>query len=238
MVSQPTLINSVIRALHLLDALGAAGSPQPAKKLARTVDVPLPTVYHLLRTLVHEGYAVRTPEGYTLGDQAMALGDGVENTRVREVLRQLHTDVHAAAYLASFEDGDIRITEIADSPAAQRIDLWVGFAEAAHATALGKAILKALTLDERHDYVTAHRLADLTPHTITSPRLLLKELEAPGNIALDHEEYALGVVCIAVPVPGRDQAVAVSVPTHREGELLDRVGELRRAAHLIALAQG
>ncbi|GAA4286924.1 helix-turn-helix domain-containing protein [Georgenia daeguensis] len=77
MAAQPTLINSVVRALNLLDAVGAAGGPVPAKRLAHAVGLPLATTYHLLRTLVHEGYLARTPEGYVIGERVDALAAGV-----------------------------------------------------------------------------------------------------------------------------------------------------------------
>lgn len=237
MATQPTLINSVTRALHLLDAVGVAASPQPAKKLARATGIPLPTTYHLLRTLVHEGYLRRTSEGYVLGERVDVLGRGAQTRYVRQILRRLHDNLHAAAYLALLDDGEIRLTEIVDSPGAPRTDLWVGFHDAAHATALGKAVLAALPEESRRDYVATHPLVDLTPHTVTSPRVLMEEVARTRELAVDHEEYALGVMCAAVVVPGEPQAVAVSVPAGRAHEVLAQACELRRSARLIALAR-
>src|SRR5699024_3107214 len=96
----------------------------------------------------------------------------------------------------------------------------------------------ALPEDSRRAYVATHPLVDLTPHTVTSPRVLMDEVARARHLAVDREEYALGVVCAAVPVPGLPQAVAVSVPARRAAEVLDRADELRRAARLIALARG
>ena len=237
MAGQPTLIGSVVRALHLLDAVGAASGPVPAKKLAHQVDLPLPTAYHLLRTLVHEGYLTRTPDGYVVGDHVDALASGAaQSRRARQVLRQLHEEMGAAAYLSVLEDGEIRLAEIVDSPAAPRTDLWVGFHDAAHATALGKALLATLPDRERRDYLEAHPMVDLTPRTVTSARALLAQLASARDLAVDREEYALGTVCVAVPVPRSTTAVAVSVRADRAATVLSRPGALRRAAHLLALA--
>ncbi|MGC5617660.1 IclR family transcriptional regulator [Georgenia sp. Z1491] len=236
MATKPTLINSVVRATHLLDALGDARSPQPAKKLARAVGIPLPTAYHLLRTLVHEGYVEHTNEGYALGDQAAALGRGAEPHRVRRVLRGLHDALHAAAYLSTYADGEALLTEVVDSPEAPRIDMWVAFDEAAHATALGKALLTSLPDDDRREFVARHTFADLTPHTLTSPRAFMAQIGRQVPFAVDREEYLLGVVCVAVQVPGRAQAVAVSVPAGRAEQVLARIDELHRTAGLVALA--
>lgn len=239
MAVQPTLINSVVRALNLLDAVGAAGAPVPAKRLAHAVGLPLPTTYHLLRTLVHEGYLARTPDGYVVGDRVDALATGgAQPRRSRQVLQQLHDELGAAAYLCVLDDGEIRLAEIVDSPAAPRTDLWVGLHAAAHATALGKAVLATLPEADRRDYLARHPLVDLTPRTVTSARVLLHELDAEGDIAVDHEEYALGTVCLATPVPGASMAVAVSLPVPRAGAVLARADALRRAARLVALAGG
>jgi IclR family acetate operon transcriptional repressor len=71
--TQPTLINSVVRALNLLDAVGSEPGPVTAKRLARGADLPLATTYHLLRTLVHEGYLDRLEGGYVLGERVSTL---------------------------------------------------------------------------------------------------------------------------------------------------------------------
>lgn len=242
MAGEPTLIGSVRRALHLLDAVGAASSPLPAKALARRTGQRLPTTYHLLRTLVHEGYLRRVDGGYVLGDRVSALvGPGTPSARaarIRPILRGLHDDLHAAAYLSLLDDGEIRLVEVVDSPAAPRVDLWVGFSQAAHATALGKAVLSALPEQDRRGYLSAHELPDLTQHTITDPAELLRRLGTSRDYALDREEYALGTACVAtaVPSPTLVGAVAVSVPVQRVGPVLDHGDVLRRAARLVAYA--
>ncbi|MFI5763018.1 helix-turn-helix domain-containing protein [Streptomyces sp. NPDC051563] len=63
----PTLIGSVQRALRLVEAMYAEGGAT-AKRLARVTGIPLPTVYHLLRTLSHEGYVQREGGSFRLAD--------------------------------------------------------------------------------------------------------------------------------------------------------------------------
>lgn len=236
----PTLISSVQRALRLLDEVGAASRPLTAKALARRADLPLPTAYHLLATLVHEGYLARADHCYSLGDRVLALaepgGPAARAARFRPVLRELHDELHAAAYLAMVDDGEIRLVEVVDSAAAPRVDQWVGFQEAAHATALGKAILGALPEDARRDYLARHELADLTAHTITDPRVLTRQLHTPAFYAVDREEYTLGTGCIAVAVPSptTTASVAISVPAAQVDTAAQHVAALRRAARLIA----
>jgi DNA-binding IclR family transcriptional regulator len=115
--------------------------------------------------------------------------------------------------------------------------MWVRFEDAAHATALGKAVLAAMPLPERRDYLASHPLDDLTPSTVTSRRVLLEQLELHQERAIDAEVYALGTSCLAVPLPteGVFGAVAISVPASRRGQLAEHEPALRRAAALLAL---
>lgn len=244
MADRPTLISSVQRALHLLDAVGASDRPLPAKALARTTGEPLPTTYHLLRTLVHEGYLRKAEGGYVLGDRVRTLGGAAADgrspwqlrERVRPALSLLHEDVGAAAYLAVYDGGEIRLVEVVDSPSAPRVDLWVDLEVAGHATALGKAVLAALDDDSRRDYLSRHELADLTPYTLTDPRLLLRTLP-DEPLVVDRQEYSLGIACVATPlrIGGEVAAVAVSAPVPRLDRMVGHAVDLRRAARLVAL---
>jgi DNA-binding IclR family transcriptional regulator len=240
--TQPTLIHSVVRALTLLDLVGGEPGPATAKRLARLSGLPLATTYHLLRTLHHEGYLDRVDGGYVLGEHVSTLAGRRSRPgpggRTHRVLRALHDELGAAAYLSVLDDGCIRLVDVADSPEHPRTDMWVGFEDAAHATALGKAVLAALPEDHRRDYLASHPLVDLTPHTQTNDRRLLEELEDSPGLTRDCEEYAVGTTCLAVPVPSRrlTGAVAISVPVERAHRVAGQEQALRRAAALVALS--
>ncbi|HXV92118.1 MAG TPA: IclR family transcriptional regulator C-terminal domain-containing protein [Pseudonocardia sp.] len=199
----PTLIQSVQRALRLLEVVGEREGRASAKEIARAARLPLATTYHLLRTCAHEGWLQRLDDGtYVLGHRLdIVRGQGRAARGVahaRPALEWLRDTLGSAVYLARHVDGEVVIVEIVDSPKAPRIDLWVGVHDAAHATALGKCILGQLPAREREDYLARHPLHDLTPRTATDRRRL--KLPAPGAVAVDEEEYALGVSCLAVPV--------------------------------------
>jgi IclR family transcriptional regulator, acetate operon repressor len=222
---RPTLIASVQRALRLMEAVASHPGGAPAKQLAREARLPLATAYHLLRTLAHEGYATRLSDGlWVLGDRVQSLnGQGRTQqvlARVRPTLVALRDELGAAAYFAMQIDDEIEIVDVADGPRAPRVDLWVGFADAAHATAIGKCVLGQLSEDRRRDYLARHPLVDLTPHTITDTGTLLEALRAPGDIALDREEYAVGTGCAAVPVTdGTGSVVGALAVSVRAGRL-------------------
>ncbi|WMD06871.1 IclR family transcriptional regulator [Streptomyces sp. FXY-T5] len=228
----PTLINSVQRAMRLLEAVSAHENGAPAKQLARETSLPLATTYHLLRTLVHDGYVRKLDDGgFVLGDKLQTLQSTGRAqallSRVRPTLAALRDELATAAYLTFYEEGEIRVAEIVDGPGIPRVDLWVGFEDAGHATALGKSVLRELDEEARQDYLSRHHLADLTPRTITSRPVLLQRLEASplAPAITDLEEYALGTVCVAVPVYSGDTlgSLGVSLPSNR----LSRLPEIR-----------
>lgn len=163
----PTL-SSVQQAFRLMEAAGAHEGGAPAQQLAREAGLASETAQHLLGTLTEDGYLRRLEDGgYVLGDKLHALhnrspGHGLLD-QVRPVLASLRDEVASAAYLTFYEEGEIRIAEIVDSPEAPRVGFWAGFEDAGHATALGKCVLRELDGEARADYLSRHTLPDLTP---------------------------------------------------------------------------
>ncbi|MEK9810416.1 MAG: helix-turn-helix domain-containing protein [Candidatus Nanopelagicales bacterium] len=179
--SAPTLIQSVQRALHLVEAVSARHGRARPKELARDLGLSLPTTYHLLRTLTHEGYLKRLDDGsYVIGPALLQVAsqDRMAATlvRARPAMTGLRDELRSPVYLAAYVDGEINVVEIVDSVKAPSIDLWVGMHDSAHATALGKCILSALTDEERQDYLARHPLHALTRRTVTNRTVLESEI--------------------------------------------------------------
>ncbi|MGW7541808.1 IclR family transcriptional regulator [Streptomyces sp. NPDC054770] len=235
----PTLIMSVQRAFRLLEAVSAHENGAPAKQLARETGLPLATAYHLLRTMVHDGYVRKLHDGgFVLGDKMQTLHTAGHTqallSRVRPTLAALRDELVTATYLTFYEEGEISVAEIVDGPRAPRVDLWVGFEDAGHATALGKSVLRELDQESRRDYLSRHDLADLTPRTITSLPELLRNLDASpmAPAVTDLEEYSLGTVCVAVPIYRGDilGSLGVSLPAERIARLPEARARLLAAA--------
>ena len=198
--------------------------------------MPLATTYHLLRTLLYDGYLRRLDEGlYVLGDRVDGLGRNGGNqtliSRVRPALTSIRDEVRAAAYLALYIEGEIQVVDIADGPHMPRVDVWVGFNDAGHATALGKCVLGQLETGECEEYVDRHPLVELTPNTATRPGELMRRIAASQPYVWDREEFALGTTCVAVPVtgPGFSGALGLSWPSRRASEIAG-LESLRTAA--------
>ncbi|GCD35269.1 transcriptional regulator [Streptomyces chrestomyceticus JCM 4735] len=198
---------SVDRALDLLDAVAAAAEPVTAKALARQLDCGLSTVYDLLGSLTERGHLARTAAGYTLGYRVPALHQAFQrqlrvDERVHEVLLRLRRSSGADVFFSTYRDGEIAVLDGAAGPESA---FSVGQDTAAHATAHGRALLAALPAATRRQYLAAGGMRARTARTITTPDRLERELRRVrrDGIAVEREEAASGMACVAVPVPLR-----------------------------------
>lgn len=232
----PTLIGSVRRALRLLESAGAHPNGAPAKQLAREAGLPLPTAYHLLRTLTHEGYLRREKGVFFLGDAVDRLvsgagpGPGPARRTMAESMERCRDLIGAPVYFGVYREGEIEIVAVADSPAAPAVAEWADFRETAHAHAIGQCLLSQLDEDARRDHLDRHPVGPLTPYSVADRRTLLSRLGTMGRTGpvLERQEYALGHVCAAVPIRAGATvgALATSLPLHQEERLLPAVERL------------
>ncbi|MGW4850019.1 IclR family transcriptional regulator [Streptomyces sp. NPDC004288] len=233
--ASPTLIGSVQRALRLLEAVASHAEGAPAKQLARETGLPLPTTYHLLRTLTHEGYLLRDKGVFVLGDAAARLAGGgdVQNRRIKieDSLARWRDEIGVPVYFALYREGEIELVAVADTPSAPAVEEWADFRETAHAHAIGQCLLSQLDLKSRQDHLDRHPVEALTPYTVRNRRVLLDRLGGLGRMEplVERQEYALGTVCAAIPVTAGSVAasVAISLPLHQEERLLPAVERLR-----------
>jgi DNA-binding IclR family transcriptional regulator len=220
------LIGSAQRALRVLEIVAAEGDGITAKAIARRADYKLSTTYHLLNTLVHEGYLIRLGHGrgfglgYKIGGLYQRLCEELDvNEAMRDELRLLHQRGGAAAYFTVFRDTQVVVAAVADSaefPRAGPVDF--GFHEAAHATAFGKVMLASLAARERIDYLAAAGMPRLTART----RVRMRDLEAElaqiskAGLSVEIEEFRPDIACVSAPVLGEENrvigAVSFSVP--------------------------
>lgn len=231
----PTLIGSVQRALRLLEAVGAHRDGAPAKQLAREAGLPLPTAYHLLRTLTHEGYLRRENGVFLFGAVAERLvGDGAlqnRRSRMTQSLGRWRDIIGAPVYCAVYRDGEIELVAVADAPATPAVDEWAAFQETGHAHAIGQCLLSQLDEKAREDHLDRHPVRPLTRYSVRDRAALLERLRSLERTepVIERQEYALGTVCAAIPIAAgfTAAAMAISVPLDQEERLLPAVERLR-----------
>ena len=220
---RPRGVQSVDRALDILEVLAGRPGTLGVTEIAREVGLAQGTVHRPLVALVARGW-VRQDAGrrYGVGPAAMRLGEASYRELGAVAAPALRAAVQATgetANLAVLEGRAMVYVAQAPSPHTLRIFAEVGRRVPLHSTAVGKVALSGLAPEVGHALLAGRDLEARTPHTLTSLDHLDTELAGvrEQGYALDDEEQELGVRCVAVPVPIDGLAVALSVsgPTER-----------------------
>ena len=227
---RPTdLIQSVSRALRILEEVGDSPEGLNTKQIAHRCEIALPTTYHLVRTLAYEGYLVRRSNGvYALGMEIASrfrdlLASLDRPPQVHDVLRQLAEVTGHTAYFAQLVDGHVVLTDLVEGPYSPHLeDLVVGFDEGAHATALGKALLSTIPLTKRKALLEEQGLRPFTSNTITDEGQLHHEIaiSARSGIFTEEQQYRPEVCCAAVLIGDATKgAIGISGDADRWSQL-------------------
>ncbi|WP_077798209.1 IclR family transcriptional regulator [Streptomyces sp. JHA26] len=223
------------RAMRLLECVARHQYGAPAKQLAREARLALPTAYHLLRTLVHEGYLRRDKGLFFLGEAAERLSSsGAEQKRrstVVDVLARWRDAIGAPVYYAMYRDGEIEIMCVSDTPGNPAVEESADFRETGHAHAVGQCLLSQLDADARRDHLDRYPVSPVTPYTVRDEDSLMRRLERTQRTApvTERQEYALGTVCAAIPITvGTTVATAaLSLPAQQADRLLPAAQRLQ-----------
>ncbi|MEU5765748.1 IclR family transcriptional regulator [Streptomyces asoensis] len=230
-----TLIGSVQRAMRLLESVAEHEYGAPAKQLARETGLALPTAYHLLRTLVHEGYLRRDKGLFFLGEAAERLGtSGAAQKRrstVADTLAQWRDSIGVPVYYARYRDGEIEIMCVSDTPGNPAVEEWADFRETGHAHAIGQCLLSQLDEDTRREHLNRYPVQSITPYTVRDNHTLLRRLERMRRMepVMERQEYAVGTVCAAIPITVGTTAatMAISLPAHHAHRLVPAARQLQ-----------
>ncbi|MBY8879238.1 IclR family transcriptional regulator [Streptomyces sp. PLK6-54] len=238
-------VGAVQYALRVLESVDSHRHGVTAEQLAREIGVPLGYLTQLLSMLRRERYLGFLPGGgYVIGESMVLLGaanrDLALAEKLRTVLSDLRDEVGAAVYFSRYDDGEVRIIDFADGPNTPKVNEWVDFRSAAHASAVGKCLLSQLDHNGRLEHLSRHRPARLTSRTEVDDRVLLTKLERqPASVpTLDLQEYAVGTVCAAIPVTiGKTLAcLALSMPYAQAHRLRPAVDTLHERAAPVLLS--
>ena len=217
-------VQSVDRALDVLEALARGEKPIGVAELAELTGLPQGTVHRLLQSLQLRGYVRRdASRKYSLGTAAVGLADAAQRALARGArpfLAELVALSGETANLAVLEGDDVVYVAQVSSPHTLRMFAEVGRHVPPHSTAVGKVLLAALPRERALGIVRRTGLPARTPATITDLDAFAAELDlvAAQGWAADEEEQEIGVRCVAVPVgpPGATSAAtSLSGPADR-----------------------
>ncbi len=223
-------IQSVDRALFLLETIAEAGGEATLTDLSVRTGLNISTCHHLLATLIQRGFAAKVPGRrlYALGARILYLGHACLQVdlprRAQPYLETVNAATGETGHLASLQGDNVVTVARREARHAVRVDSGrIGRVDAPHATSLGKAIMAWLPEDEMKRLV-AHGMKRYTPNTITDFSALIEDLRhvRRNGYSMDREEILPGVICIGAAI--RDQAgtvigaISASTPTMRASD--------------------
>lgn len=240
---------SLAKAFAILEALGGTRHPQPLTHLCRATGFNKTTVFRLLQVLAGMGYVTQGDAGFALGYRLYQLTLGMSGSATvrrlaHPLLVLLAREVGETVQLGILDQATVLYCDKIDSERSLRIHTHVGLRLAAHATALGKALLAQLSDEALGQLYEGEVLKAYTSRTITDLAQLrrsLKQVRLQG-FAVDNEEFELGLRCVAAPVIGaRGEAVcavSISGPTVRltDTALPDLIATLLDCVHAMERA--
>lgn len=220
-------VQSVDRALDLLEALVAAEGEISITALAGRTTLHVSTVHRLLTTLLRRGYVRQNPDTsrYFAGAKLAMLAEGRSRynelrLRARPLLRALTEQTRETSNLIVLDELTAVYIETVPSPQVVRLFTTLGNRVPLHATGAGKALLAWLPQDRREELIDRIELRSFTQRTIVERPALRRTLDEirERGFAVDDEEYDEGVRCVAVPVGPLGApiaAISVSAPSSR-----------------------
>jgi DNA-binding IclR family transcriptional regulator len=218
------VVGKVLRILELLDR-----SPVglPLKDIARLTGLNKSTAHRFLKHLEGEGYLFRDdPGAYMIGPRLVRFGNGVSYqvmlSRIsRPVLEQVWSTTGETVNLATLVGQEILYVDVMESLHTFRLVSQIGSRRPLSCTSLGKAMLAAMSTEQRELLLPTLHFESTTARSITSVARLRKDLVliAQRGYALDDEEAVSGARCVGAAILDATGKVAggisISGPTTR-----------------------
>lgn len=235
---------TALRALKVLETLGAAAAPASVNDVAASIGADRSTAYRMLMTLLDAGYVTRhsASKGYQLGYKLLSLAspllrEGEETERILDCLKGLADATGEGAHYCVLDgDASVLIYKVKGTQLVS-VDFKVGDRSPLHCSSIGKVLLAYQDI-RMVEKVIARGLPKVASKTITNAEAFRAELQSVRRqgFAFDDMEFHDEMRCVAVPIFREDGAVeagiSMSGPSSRF--TLARLDELKDKALIAA----
>lgn len=221
-------VQSLVRALRLLELLAEDDEGYRLVDLAQRAGLSTSTTHRLLTTLEQKRFVQFDREAnlWHVGVQSFAVGAAFGRRRniatlAAPIMRRLRDQTGETVNLGLADGGDVVFLTQVESREVMRAMGRPGGRLPLACTAMGQAILAAMSEVQVSEYLHKHGLPRLTPNSIARPGKLheaLEEVRRTGY-AVDHEENAAGLRCVAAVILNETAepvaALSIAGPTVR-----------------------
>lgn len=209
------VIQSVVTAGQIIEAMAAAGQPLRLTALAHQLGEPKAKMHRHLSTLKYLGFVDQDAqtEFYRLAPKLAHIGQAASDQfdlrrLVEPYMMRLRDLTRQTVALSLPASGDAIIHAVVDSPNMITISMRMGYRLPAHASAQGRVTL-AFAPQDVQQRVLSRKLPALTPRTVTDPVQLRHRLARVRAEVYDvsMDETVLGISAVAAPILNFDNAL-------------------------------
>lgn len=246
-----TSIQSVDRALLILDLLQEKPEGMGVTELANKMDVAKSTVHRMLTSLQKKKYVMKMSDKYMLGLKCLEIGEAMSarldiRTTASPILEALSKRTKETVHLVTMDEGEVVYIDKKESEAVIRMFSQIGKRAPVYCTGVGKAILAFYPEKQIEAILDRYPMKRFTKNTITTKKQMMPHLAAirKKGWALDDEEHEEGIRCAAAPIFNRTEeieaAISIAVPMIRvkNKEFNSYIEEIKTAAQEISKAMG
>ena len=244
MSNGPKVINSINKAIDILELLHADDDGFTVSEISAALDLGVSSTYHILNTMKIRGFIDqdKRTKRYSLGKGIYSLCYQKTPKTIIDIampyLKRLTSALGETSNLVLLQDTEIEYVAQMECDKLIRMSAQLGSRAPFYCTAGGKAIFAFKPYEEQKAALEAITLQPYTAHTIIVKKALRDDLEhiRDKQIAYDMEEKEIGVICAAAPVLGANNtaiaAISLSGPSFRmtEQNLITVSEELKKAA--------
>jgi len=239
-------LGATARSFAILEHVAKSPAPVDVLDIIASLKLPKATAYRLVDWFVTHGYLSREPGrrrllvGPKLANLAFgALSASMRNDTPHVVLQRMVHTLNETCNIGTVINGEVVYldrVEAEDWPL--RLHYTSGSRVPLHCSAIGKLYLALAPSPRRRRLLQSLELRRFTDGTITDETRLDAELRQirKEQVSFDREEYLVGVICMSVPVVGKNgellAALAIQAPEARMNVQTARLHlpALRRAA--------
>lgn len=223
--SADNLVQSIERALAILEILGHEPKGMRITQIAQVLDMHKSTIHRLLSTLVSNGYVEKGDgDAYRATVKLVELGLNIlENLDFRKealpFMKELVDVSRETVQLSVLDQGEVVVVERKVFP--DPITINLGLRSSVHCSADGKVLLAYLPREEAINIIDNTSLEQLTVNTITDKDQLLAHLDKTKaqGYAINAEELTEGMRAMAAPILNHQgkivAAMSIAGPTSR-----------------------
>lgn len=213
------MVQSLDRGLNILEILSEKGE-MSITDLAELLEVDKSTVSRLVETLrCHDMVQLnKQTKKYRLGLRILHLGTAMEKNLniieiARPIIRSVSEKLEQSVHLCAYNNTMAYVIDQVVHNSMYSLSATIGMIEPMHASSVGKCIIAYRREDIVAQMLENYDYAKYTEHTITDKERLMTELEKikAQGYAIDDEEVAVGVRCVAVPIFSSRNQVRYSI---------------------------